>query len=113
METLNKINLTPVRAKALSEVLQKYAAYRMESCKFSFRSCIEIVKLAALLYRLHREHGNFVWLSPWQLKISWLACYKLGVHPWFIREHYREVFRQFPELEYKYPLSNFNFKQNG
>lgn len=110
MEKLYKTDLTPVSAKALSEVLQKYAAREIDELHFSFHSCIDIIKLAALLFRLYRERGNFVWLSPWQLKICWLACYKLGKCPWFVKEHKDRVYSFYPHLIYRYPYENFKVK---
>lgn len=91
-------------SRALSENLQKYAAERINTLHFSFRSSIEIIKLAALLFRLFTENGRNIWLSPWQLKILWLSCVKQNTHRWFVLQYAAKVYELFPELSVKYPV---------
>lgn len=105
MEKLIPINF-PHRdsLRTSSEVLQRYAARKLDTLHFSFRSTIELVKLAALLYRAYNEASESVWLCPWQKRALWLALYRERKEWWFVVQYAAEIYEQRPDWSLKYPI---------
>lgn len=87
-----------------SEVLQRYAAHKLDTLHYSFRSTIELIKLAALLYRAYNEASESVWLTPWQRRALWLALYREHKEWWFVVEHAAQIYNQRPDWSLQYPI---------
>lgn len=99
-----------VAMEEISSILQRYTARKIDELHFSFRSQIELVKLAALFHRASMEKSHTIWLSDWQCKMVFLACYKLGSSPATVAYLSDHVYAAYPEISIKYPLSQYHFK---
>lgn len=105
MEILIRIKFSQRESlRTSSEVLQRYAARKLDTLHFSFRSTIELIKLAALLYRAYSEAADGVWLSPWQRRALWLALYREQTEQWYLVSQAEEIYKMRPDWSLKYPI---------